>query len=91
MSNVLDKKWCSASLCANIGKVIMNLFVITILLIISSALSGYLVFFAFDKYLVVNEFAKFFLCLVLVVIIFYFFVLAILLMQKVLDKLKKDE
>jgi len=51
----------------------MNLFVITILLIISSALSGYLVFFAFDKYLVVNEFAKFFLCLVLVVIIFYFF------------------
>lgn len=78
-------------MCANIGKVIMNLFVITILLIISSALSGYLVFFAFDKYLVFNEFAKFFLCLVLVVIIFYFFVLVILLIQKALDKLKKDE
>lgn len=69
----------------------MDLFVITILLIISSALSGYLIFFVFDKYLLFNEFAKFFLCLVLVAVIFYFFVLVILLIQKVLDRLKKNK
>ena len=67
----------------------MNLFVITILLIISSILSGYLIFFVFDKYLIFNESAKFFLCLVLVIIIFYFFVVAILLIQKVLNKLRR--
>ena len=69
----------------------MNLFVITILLILSSILSGYLVFFVFDKFLTSNEVVNFFLCLVLVVVIFYFFVLIILIIQKALNKLRKDE
>lgn len=51
----------------------MNLFVITILLIVSSILSGYLVFFVFDKFLISNEVVNFFLCLVLVVVYFLFF------------------
>ena len=66
----------------------MDLFIITILMMLSSIFGGYLVYFVFDNLITVNDFAKFFICLIFIVIIFMVFILILSFLRGLFKKHK---